>query len=65
MLALPSAIGFVYPAVNDWIGLIGAFCMTSLGTTFPAMMMLREMKGGSTKKIWTWLLRSWGIVFTV
>jgi amino acid permease len=64
VLGLPSAIGFVYPAVNAWIGLIGAFCMTTLGTTYPAMMMMKEMKAAGAKKSLVLALRTWSIVFT-
>jgi hypothetical protein len=64
VLGLPSAIGFVYPAVNAWIGLIGAFCMTTLGTTYPAMMMMKEMKAAGARKSYVLALRTWSIVFT-
>jgi len=67
LLFIPAAIGYVYPAVNDWIGLIGAFCMTTLGTTFPAMMTVKEMeneKGSSKKKLKIRMVKIWGFVFT-
>jgi len=40
-MLIPSLIGFVYPNVSDWVGLIGGFCMTSLGITFPAIIGLK------------------------
>jgi hypothetical protein len=35
---IPSIIAFVYPSVLDWIGLCGAFCNSTLGVGFPALM---------------------------
>jgi len=33
-LYVPGLIGFAYPKVNDWVALIGGFCMSSLGILF-------------------------------
>jgi hypothetical protein len=35
---IPSLIAWVYPDVNDWVSLLGAFCMTTLMIAFPAAM---------------------------
>lgn len=35
---IPSIIAFVYPDVLDWVGLCGAFCNSTLGVGFPALM---------------------------
>jgi len=38
LMYLPSLIAFVYPQVNDWVSLLGAFCNSTLGVLFPALM---------------------------
>lgn len=65
LLTVPGIIGFVYPSVNSWIGLIGAFCMTTLGFTFPALMAAKEMQIQNVQKWKINAIRLWGIVFTV
>lgn len=64
LLFVPAAIGYVYPAVNDWLGFIGAFCMTSLGTTIPAMMTVKEMEKAGEKKWKIMGVKVWGYFFT-
>jgi len=66
LLFIPAAIGYIYPAVNDWIGLIGAFCMTTLGYTIPAMLAVKEMEMEANKKKWKIIMvKIWGLSWTI
>jgi len=61
---VPGMIGYVYPAVNDWVGLVGSVCMTSLGCTFPSIMIIKEMRLNEEKKWKIYCVMVWGLVFT-
>lgn len=41
---IPSLIAWIYPSVNDWVSLLGAFCMTTLMIGFPAAMGIIHYK---------------------
>merc|ERR1712232_142878 len=52
---VPSLVAFVYPDVNDWVCLLGAFCNSTLGVLFPALigykywtLKLKKKKESST-----------------
>jgi len=65
---VPSLLGFVYPAVNDWVSLLGAFCMSSLMILFPGVMgyQLYNKKGEKFKArmIMVWTVVWVGISYT-
>ena len=52
MMFVPGAIGYVYPGVGDWICLIGAFCCTTMGVTFPMLLTVKEMEKNPDSKKW-------------
>lgn len=41
---IPSIIAFVYPKVNDWVNLLGAFCMATLLIGFPGIIGMNILK---------------------
>jgi len=64
LLLVPGFIGYVYPSVNSFMNLIGAFCMTSLGFTFPALMAVKEMQIQNVAKWKINAVRFWGLFFS-
>lgn len=65
LLFIPSIIGFVYPAVNDWVSLLGAFCMTSIAVLFPALMTLKTWQRKKESKFKIVLLTMWASFFVI
>jgi len=72
LLLIPGFIGYVYPSVNSFMNLIGAFCMTALGFTFPALMAVKEMQIQNVAKwkinavrVWGWFFSFLGFASTV
>ena len=65
LLLIPGFIGHVYPSVNSFMNLIGAFCMTALGFTFPALMAVKEMQIQNVQKWKINVVRVWGLVFSL
>merc|ERR1712183_408842 len=64
LLLVPGFIGYVYPSVNSFMNLIGAFCMTALGFTFPALMAVKEMQVQNVAKWKINSVRFWGLFFS-
>jgi len=64
LLLIPGFIGYVYPSVNSFMNLIGAFCMTALGFTFPYLMAVKEMQIQNVAKWKINAVRIWGIFFS-
>lgn len=44
VMYIPCLVAYVYPSVNDWVSLMGAFCMTSLANLLPAMLSYKIYK---------------------
>jgi len=65
VLLIPAFIAFVYPSVSDWIGLVGAFCMTTLTCTLPALMTVTVMKKKGKSGMKMYLIGAWGLFFTI
>lgn len=57
---LPCIIAFAYPEVLDWVGLCGAFCNSSLGVGFPALMGWKYY-WSKNKKPQAFAVAFWGI----
>ena len=50
-MQIPSFIAFSYPAVNDWVSLLGAFCMATLLILLPGVigMIIYKKRGENCK----------------
>ena len=65
---IPSIIAFVYPSVNDWVSLLGAFCMATLLIGLPGVIGLYIFKQKGKKLqfvlILIWVIFWIGISYT-
>lgn len=65
LMYIPPLIGWSYPAVNDWVSLLGAFCMTSLTVSFPGLMYLKKNYFLNKKfSINVFMVGVWMVLFT-
>lgn len=61
---IPSICAFVYPAVNDWVSLLGAFCMATLLIGLPGIvgMAIFKEKGKTLQYV---LILCWVVFWLV
>lgn len=61
---IPSLIAWIYPSVNDWVSLLGAFCMTTLMIVFPAWMGIKHYR---RRRAWVAVgfIAAWLVVWVI
>ena len=65
ILFIPSLIGWFFPFVTQWFGLIGAFSMTGLIVVWPSIIGVVEYRKAEYNPLLVPLIAIWGFIFTL